>query len=915
MNKKLRLLLIVPIILMSGLLSYGQQKVVFITDNYEDESLTSILKSYKKKYGVRFAYDADLLRGKRVTAEFNNIPIEQVVQHITSTESLGTEWVEHTCIIKPIDALTDFAISGIINDEDSGEVLPFANIFLKNTKRGTLSNSDGFFTLTGIPTDTSWIVVNYIGYAQSQFRVKDVAKTYGIKLSLQSHVEVLEEVVIDEISPMLQTQENIGQMTINPSKLSSLPSLGEQDVFRTLQLLPGVSGTDETSSGLVIRNNAPDQNLILLDGFSLYHIDHFYGIFSAINSNAIKDIQIYKGGFLPKYGGRSGAIVDIIGKSGNSKKHSGSVGVNMISSNVVYEGPISKRMNIFLAARRSYTDIIETSLYKNLFDNIIKSSQTDSNNDEIDLSPDFFFYDFNGKINYRPSDKDIVSFSTYQGKDKLDLDTSEEYDSTGIFRLKDDIDWGNRGYGIKWGRQWSKRYYTNLQMGYSKYFSRRNANNSFKFLPIAFNGINGISGVISGSNGISGVISGSNDGFIEVFSDSVTQNNDVSDVTLRLSSEWRASDKHLLTFGTDFNQNRVSLTTSYSVSHISFSEGSEIRDNDNSGWQWAAYFQDQLQLTDRLSILLGIRGMYYNVTKQSFIEPRANLTYRVTDEFGLKAGWGKNNQVINRVIREDVYASNPDFWILTDGKFIPSVSSSSAAVGFTYERNNFLVDVEGYIRNTDGILEYVPRLANIQPGAGMARDMYYEGANAAKGIEVLLQKKTGKHSGWLSYTWSKSENNFNELNGGDYFPSQYDQRHELKLVNIIEVGNWELSANWIYGSGRPFTPEFGEYTLTLLDGSQVTLVNYSNINADRLPAYHRLDLSVTYNFKIGSNDAQIGGAILNLYGRENVKYRKLVSGYFDEENEGIAIDAMPSQQLRDVKLLGFTPNIYFNIKF
>lgn len=872
---------------MNRQLSFAQQKAILITANYEDETLTSVLKSYKKRYGVLFAYDADLIRGKKVTANFDNIPLEEAVQLITSGGSLETEWVEQTCIIKPTMALTNFTISGTISDQYSGEKLPYANVFLKNTKKGTSTNSDGFFTLTSIPTDTSWIIVNYLGYASSQFRVKDIGKTYGINFSLQAEAEVLEEVVIDEISPILRPQRGIGQITINPSKLSSLPNLGEHDVFRTLQLLPGMGGTDETSSGLVIRNSAPDQNLILFDGFSLYHIDHFYGIFSAINSKAIKDIQIYKGGFLSKYGGRAGAIVDITGKSGNSKKHSGSIGVNMISSNVVYEGPISDRINIFLAARRSYTDVIETNLYKNLFDNVIKSSQTNPDNEEVDLSisPDFFFYDFNSKVSYRASDKDIISFSIYQGKDDLNINTTNEYDSIIRFQLTEDIDWGNRGYGVRWGRQWSKRHYTNLQIGYSKYFSSLRMSRSLIFLPNAQLDVSG--------------------DFLEIFSESLTQNNDVSDVTMRFSNEWRVNDKHLLSFGTDFNRNRISLRSTY--------QEFEFQNDDNSGSQLAAYFQDQIQLSERLSVLIGLRGMNYNVTQKTFLEPRANLTYKITDELGFKAGWGKNNQVINRVIRQDVYASNPDFWVLADDQFVPSVSSSSTAVGFTYERDNFLIDMEVYNRNTDGILEYVPRLTNIQPGTIATNDVYYEGTNTAKGLEVLLQKKTGKHAGWLSYTLSKSENKFQELNRGSLFPSQYDQRHELKLVNMIELGNWELSANWIYGSGKPFTPASGAYTITLLDDTEVSLVNYSDINAARLPSYHRLDVSATYNFKIGNSKAQIGGSILNVYGRENVKFKKLVPVYFDDESN--RIDEIPSYELRDVKLLGFTPNIYFNIKF
>ena len=259
--------------------------------------------------------------------------------------------------------MNQITISGVVKDKESGETLPFANVFIKDTNIGTTTNGDGFFTLFNVPSENSTIQVQYLGYkVETLTLTKEIVKD-KITILLAPDFNKLDEVVIntDSRQQIIKMNENVSQISLSPKRLASIPNLGEKDIFRALQLLPGVSGTNESSAGLYVRGGTPDQNLVLLDGFTVYHVDHFYGFFSAFNSDAIKDIQLFKGGFPAEYGGRISSVMDLTGKRGNINKVSFSGGLSLVSANATLEIPIGEKANLLLAGRRSYTDIITVS--------------------------------------------------------------------------------------------------------------------------------------------------------------------------------------------------------------------------------------------------------------------------------------------------------------------------------------------------------------------------------------------------------------------------------------------------------------------------------------------------------------------------------------------------------------------------
>ncbi len=784
----------------------------------------------------------------------------------------------------------DFELSGKIIDKANAETLPYASVLLKKSKIGATTNSDGFFTLLHVPTDTDTLLVQYVGYQTMEVPIKSLVGQSIVVIELNVSEQILSEVVVTSNqldNQMIVTNEKISQISISPAALKSLPSMGEQDIFRSIQLLPGVSGTNEASSGLFVRGGTPDQNLILLDGFTVYHVDHFYGFFSAFNPNAIKDVQLYKGGFEAKYGGRLSSVMELTGKTGNQKRVSGGAGLGAISANAYLEIPFGDKVNLFLAGRRSYTDIVQSGVYNSIFD--LYNNQSNStvqtsnvparpnrrNQQQQNTEPSFFFYDLNAKLSYRPSAKDIVSLSFYSGKD--DLDNSRVQDNTFDTdrgerisinsQINDLLQWGNLGASARWARQWNSRYFSTVTASYSNYFSDRDRLNRTN-VTRADSTINRVTGDV--------------------------EKNNLLDYTFAFTNQYRLNERHTLEFGLQTTINDIAY-------QFTRNDTLNLIDEQNNGVLVATYLQDTWRATDKLSIIGGIRASYYDVTAESYYEPRLSASYQLTPKIRLKAAWGRYHQFVNRIVREDISQGSRDFWLLADNQNSPVSFSRHLIGGVSYETNGWLLDVEVYDKSLDGLVEYsnrqsAQRLADLEN-----TDFFFRGTGVARGAEFLIQKKTGRYKGWLSYTLGEVVHTIPGISDNPYYATN-DTRHEVKLVNTYQIGKWDFGLTWVYGTGKPYTAPYGEYDLNTLDGDTFNYISVGAKNAFRLPDYHRMDLSINYTMKLGKANGQVGISFFNLYNRENVWYKE----FLVEEQSVIETN---------VNLIGFTPNLNVSIKF
>jgi len=773
-------------------------------------------------------------------------------------------------------------ISGVVKDKESGETLPFANVFVKDTNIGTTTNADGFFTLFDIPSETSTIQVQYLGYKVETLVLTPEMVKGKITILLIPDNNQLDEVVVsnDSGQQIVKMNKSVSQISLSPKKLASIPNLGEKDIFRAIQLLPGVSGTNESSSGLYVRGGTPDQNLVLLDGFTVYHVDHFYGFFSAFNSGAVKDIQLFKGGFPAEYGGRISSVIDLTGKTGNSNKLSLSAGLSLVSANATVEIPIGEKANLLIAGRRSYTDILKSGLYNSIFDLYNDSNQTNGNNlpnfngfQQNQTQPSFYFYDLNTKFSYKPSDKDIISVSVYNGEDNLDSSRENQNtfgsgteERTINLDIEDLLNWGNWGSSVRWARQWSDKLYTNVVGAYSNYFSQRKR-------------INDISIQLADSTNTN------KSGLVE--------DNNLKDFTLRIHNEYKVNSKHSLEFGGQLTMNEVEY-------NYILNDSITVIDQKDKGLLKTAYLQDKWSPTEKLNIVGGIRATHFDVTDQIYYEPRLSVSYKVNDKVKFKGAWGKYYQFVNRIVREDVTQGSRDFWLLANKENSPISFSQHFILGTSYEVDDWLFDVEFFEKEMTGLTEFSLRFQSAL-GTDPNDQLFFEGTGISRGVDFLIQKKVGKYTGWLGYTLSEVVHTFPDLSNIPFY-SLNDQRHEFKIVNVLKAGRWDLGATWVYGSGKPYTAPNGIYTITLLDGTETEYVSIGEKNGLRIDPYHRLDLSATYNFNLGSGKGEMGLSIFNLYNKTNTWY-----------NEFEVVDNQVTET--NVNYIGFTPSLFFNVSF
>ncbi|MEI6765909.1 MAG: TonB-dependent receptor [Bacteroidota bacterium] len=773
----------------------------------------------------------------------------------------------------------NFTLSGTVRDKQTGEALPFATVLVKGTQSGTTTNMDGWFTLQKVPTDTTTLIVQYVGYSKTEVFLSPQLPKTNFLIELQPSSQSLKEIVVSAVREdvVLENKDDVSTIKMTPRKLEQLPNLGERDIMRSFQLLPGISASNESSSGLYVRGGTPDQNLILYDGFTVYHVDHLYGFFSAFNSNALKDVQLYKGGFESRFGGRLSSVTEITGKEGNQKKFNMGMDASLLSVNAFVEIPIGKNFTTMIAYRRSY----KSPVYNLIFDKFNQSKSAGNFVGEgpggkfsQDTKVTSYFYDLNGKMTYHPTKKDIVSLSFFNGTDKLDNSTSSSSSSAAPSNFSmnstDLTRYGNFGSSLKWSRSWNPKIYGNTILSFSNYYSKRERSQER---------------TIFNSSGTSSTV---NNGIFE--------NNYLRDYSLRSDYQWDLGPL-ALEFG--------GFGTYYDIKYnYAQSDTASILDRNNTGILAGAYLQDKIKLWGgRVIILPGIRMSYYDITKKAYTEPRISLNYNLTERLSLKGAYGKYYQFANRVTREDILSGSRDFWVLADGGNTPVSSAIHYIGGISYDTKKWLFSAEVYYKLLEGLNEYSLRI-NASPFGVDYNENFFHGKGYSKGVEFLLQKKSGSMNGWASYTLGEARNYF-AVYSDSYYPANQDVTHEFKIVLMYNYKKWDFSATWIWASGRPYTAPSGAYSITLLDGSEQDFFTVTQKNSLRLPDYHRCDISVNYKFVMGQKKKRelgyIGFSIFNLYNRTNVWYKQydIIDGSILETN---------------VNYLGITPNLTLSLK-
>ncbi len=751
------------------------------------------------------------------------------------------------------NAQTKFTISGSIKDKKNGEALIGATVKVAdNPAIGTASNEYGFYSLT-LAGGTYKIIVEYVGYKAQELSIT-LDKKSGYDFALSPSDNELATVTVTSKANTI-TSAQMGMTKLNVAELKELPVLfGEKDVMKIVQLLPGVAPVSEGGSGFYVRGGAADQNLILLDEAVVYNPSHLLGFFSTFNSDAIKDVTLYKGSEPAQFGGRLSSVLDVKMNDGNNQDYHVSGGIGLISSKVNIEGPIKKDEGSFLlSARRTYADVF----LKLSSDTTIKKSI-------------LYFYDLNTKLNYKLSKKDRIYLSGYFGQDNLGLGTT--------FGIK----WGNATGTLRWNHLVSDKLFSNTSLIFTDYSYDININNSGisanihseirdwnlkEELELFANPNNSIKfGISSVYHTITpGVITGTN-----ILS--TTQPDKLSwENALYVSNSWKASKK---------------LNVDYGVRLSAFSVlgGSNLYNLNSDG-----SIKDTMHYTSSQIV-------------QTFVnpEPRVSASYLLDDVSSIKAGYARNTQSMHLISNSN--ASNPtDKWVSTNNIIKPEISDQFSVGYFRSLKNDkFELSVETYYKNMQNVVDYRNN-ANILTNSAIEPQLLF-GQGRAYGLEFLLRKKVGNLTGWVSYTLARTESQISGINSDKWYPARQDRTHDLSLVAIYKISKkWTVSGDFVYYTGNAVSFPSGKYQV---DNQTVFL--YTERNGYRMPAYNRLDLGATKQLKQHKKfSSELSFSIYNAYGRMNP--------YFIQFKEDP--DNANKTQIVQTSLFRWVPSISYNFKF
>jgi hypothetical protein len=881
-----------------GFAQFGDTALV-VREKYFGTPLPKVLNDFEGKYGFTLQYDSALAAGYkyeylylgterqlafdiifRQIKDLSYYIDENNVYCIVLTKNLPKNRTKLENKQYTGDATRkNLTVTGRIKDRTNGEFLPFATVHVgKYPDITATTNTDGYFTLYNVPSDKETLVFKYLGYETQYFHLSPEIKTENLFVELEPAINALDEiVVVKEREDVLKIPElSIGVIQTTAAKIADLPALGEKDLFRTFQLMPGISAANESSAGMYVRGGTPDQNLVLYDGFTIYHQEHLMGVFSAFNTNAVKDVQLHKGGFNAKHGGRLSSVMEIVGKTGNDKSFNVGGDVGFLGFNAFAEIPFgNEKGSFFVAGRRSF----QSFMYDKFTDVYSENAQSEMGgpggrfNQRNQQKPESYFYDLNAKLTYNPTKRDIVSLSFFNGEDVLDNSRESFGSSFTSGSITDKTNWGNVGSSLKWSHNHNDRLYSNLLVSFSYYYSLRDRQNS--------------STTSSDSEASRNIA--------VMFDQNTDEHNNLRDYSLKFDNEYKISGTNKLEFGLDYANYRIDY-------RYAQSDSVNILDMQNKGNLIAAYVQDRWTMGGKLTVQPGVRLSYYDVTSRIYPEPRLQAFYKV-GRLNLKASAGHYKQFVNRIVREDVSAGSRDIWLLSDNRGIPVSSATHFVFGGSYETKDYLFDVEAYYKRLYDLSEYTLRFAPSFIDADGYQEFFYNGKGYSRGIDFLVQKKYGKLTGWVGYTLGETRYRF-PVYGNGFFPANQDVTHEFKTVLTCKPHrDLTLSSTWIYATGKPFTEPIGGYKLNTPNGGEMNFIVVDKKNNARYPAYHRLDLLAKYDLSfIKQVKSSISVSLFNVYDRANVWYKEY--GY--DENVGITET--------NVNLLGFTPNITLSIQ-
>lgn len=885
----IRSLILIGGVLLFALQAQAQKAETKLSFSIRNATLEEFVKRIENSTGFFFIYGEEVKINRRITLDVKQKTIPEILDLAFANEPVKYQITGRHILLqkkkqKPVSR--KFTISGYVTDGTSSETLIGANILESRQQQGTTTNPYGFYSIT-LPAGETELSFSYLGYTTRQYRL-ELSKDTLINVLMQDNNQLEEVVIVSDKAEAGITATQMGAQEIPIAQIKNTPSiLGEADVMKTIQLMPGVQAGVEGSAGLYVRGGGPDQNLILLDGVPVYNVDHLFGFFSVFTPEAVKKVTLFKSSFPARFGGRLSSVVDVRSNDGDMKKYHGTLSVGLLSSKIQLEGPIIRDKTSFnISARRSYIDLIAKPFMPK--------------DDKIS----YYFYDINAKINHKFSDRSRLFLNFYNGKDSYYFKTTDS--SSSMYKDKMSLNWGNTIATARWNYIFNQKLFSNTTVAYNKY--RMDANST------VYTKTNLIES-ISESNYHSNYHSG------------------ICDWSYLIDFDYNPTPAHRIKFGAgylhhDFRPEVATSKIQEKEDGITKQDTlyNSISNSTIQAHEVSAYIEDNFDIGSRLRMNVGLHLSMFRVQKRNYFsaQPRVSARYQLTRHTALKASYTKMSQYIH-LLSSTPISMPTDLWVPVTSKIKPMQAHQYSLGSYYTGLPGWEFSVEGYYKQMRNVLEYKEGVSFLGSSSGWENKVEM-GKGRSMGIEFMAQKTTGKTTGWIAYTLAKSDRKFavGGINNGERFPYKYDRRHNLSLVVNHKFSNRiDIGASWIFSTGG--TATIAEEVTAIIRPGEDAIQQKDYIekrNNYRLPASHRLNIGVNFNKKTKHGVRTWNISLYNAYNAMNptMIYSSNSGGYAsyikNQEDGKVYLQYIPAKRkITKLTLLPCVPSVTYTYKF
>ncbi len=840
-----------------------------VTISFKKESLKSVLKKIESKTGVGFVYSNLPVLENKISGNYTDETLHSILANCFEGTNLAFKEIRGKITVyiskdtrqgSREPNLGNSTISGYVYEKSTGEALIGCTVYIKNTSTGTVTNNFGFFSLSLSKSKLpSTIIISYIGFQEEEIYFRETTK---MNFYLQDMANSLGEVVVGaKKADEVVTNTKIGTMELTAAEIKAIPAIGgETDVLKAITLLPGVKQGVDGSAGFYVRGGGPDQNLILLDGVPIYNPYHLWGFLSTFNADAINNIEITKGAFPARYGGRLSSVLDITTKEGNNQEWKTSLNVGLLSAKASVSAPIVKDKSSFiLSARRTYADLL-----------IVPILKKQNSGDDTKVTEGYNFMDFNGKFNYILSDKDRLFVSGFYSRDKYYFNQKTDEKGENFHRLEtlgNEQGWNNIVSSVRWNHLFGNKLFVNS----TAYFSRYNFLNQNQFEQDFKEGNE-----------------------IEKQNNSIEYFSAIQDLAIKQDYHFFPNNRNNIRFGTSgiFHEFTPGVNSFFSKTDKQTIDNT-IKNNNITANEFALYAEDDIELNRFIRLNAGLHVSLFNVQGKNYhsIQPRLSARFLLNKNLSLKTGFSKMTQYLHLLTSLGISQSS-DLWVPSTSK-VPPQQAYQFSLGMAWKiAPEWQLEVEGYYKEMKDIISYKDGVSFLNTATSW-EDKVAIGEGEAYGMEVFLKKNQGKWTGWLGYTLSWTNRKFEEINFGETYPYRYDRRHDISVVGSYQISDkWTLNGAWVFYTGNATTLATSGYVGNGYDGnfhawssfptsSSTTSSDISDTgiienpikrNNFRLPSYHRLDLTATKKIVHKKSTANLTFGITNIYNRFNPSF-------------------------------------------